>query len=140
MENELCRIGLNEAPCCPASGISAPLLQAAGYQNGIASKPTRLRSSSYGAVTSPFIPVASYRVFWRRRIKARPGQEKSAFRCAIGITCLWGLQAFEKACNLLILLEAATGFEPVNNGFADRCLSLLAMPPVRFIFGAGNGT
>ncbi len=27
------------------------------------------------------------------------------------------------------LLEAATGFEPVNNGFADRCLSLLAMPP-----------
>jgi hypothetical protein len=29
----------------------------------------------------------------------------------------------------LILLEAATGFEPVNNGFADRCLSHLAMPP-----------
>ena len=26
-------------------------------------------------------------------------------------------------------LEAATGFEPVNNGFADRCLSHLAMPP-----------
>jgi hypothetical protein len=30
---------------------------------------------------------------------------------------------------LLFLLEAATGFEPVNNGFADRCLSHLAMPP-----------
>gem|GEM_PF-3532807 len=30
----------------------------------------------------------------------------------------------------LILLEAAIGFEPMNNGFADRCLSLLAMPPV----------
>ncbi len=31
--------------------------------------------------------------------------------------------------NPLILLEAAIGFEPMNNGFADRCLSLLAMPP-----------
>ena len=31
--------------------------------------------------------------------------------------------------NSLKLLEAATGFEPVNNGFADRCLSHLAMPP-----------
>jgi hypothetical protein len=28
-----------------------------------------------------------------------------------------------------IILEAAIGFEPMNNGFADRCLSLLAMPP-----------
>jgi hypothetical protein len=28
-----------------------------------------------------------------------------------------------------LFLEAATGFEPVNNGFADRCLSHLAMPP-----------
>jgi hypothetical protein len=33
-------------------------------------------------------------------------------------------------------LEAATGFEPVNNGFADRCLSHLAMPPS--ISGAGE--
>ena len=31
--------------------------------------------------------------------------------------------------NPLESLEAATGFEPVNNGFADRCLSHLAMPP-----------
>ncbi len=37
----------------------------------------------------------------------------------------------------LKLLEAAIGFEPMNNGFADRCLSLLAMPP---FCGAGNGT
>jgi hypothetical protein len=29
----------------------------------------------------------------------------------------------------LFLLEAAIGFEPMNNGFADRCLSHLAMPP-----------
>ncbi len=31
--------------------------------------------------------------------------------------------------NPLVFLEAATRFELVNNGFADRCLSHLAMPP-----------
>jgi hypothetical protein len=31
--------------------------------------------------------------------------------------------------DLYDLLEAAIGFEPMNNGFADRCLSHLAMPP-----------
>ncbi len=31
--------------------------------------------------------------------------------------------------NLLVSLEAAIGFEPMNNGFADRCLNHLAMPP-----------
>ena len=35
-----------------------------------------------------------------------------------------------------LFLEAATGFEPVNNGFADRCLSHLAMPPLST--GAGE--
>ena len=28
-------------------------------------------------------------------------------------------------------MEAAIGFEPMNNGFADRCLSHLAMPPLK---------
>jgi hypothetical protein len=36
-------------------------------------------------------------------------------------------QKHEKATpiwsNPLMILEAATGFEPVNNGFADRCLT-----------------
>ena len=32
-------------------------------------------------------------------------------------------------CNPLIFLEAAMRFELMNNGFADRCLSHLAMPP-----------
>jgi hypothetical protein len=27
------------------------------------------------------------------------------------------------------MLEAASGFEPLNNGFADHCLSHLATPP-----------
>ena len=40
--------------------------------------------------------------------------------------------------NPLFLLEAATGFEPVNNGFADRCLSLLAMPPRAVYFWSGK--
>ena len=39
-----------------------------------------------------------------------------------------GLQV-KKPAALGNMLEAATGFEPVNNGFADRCLSHLAMPP-----------
>ena len=34
----------------------------------------------------------------------------------------------------LKLLEAATGFEPVNNGFAVRCLSHLATPPYIQLF------
>ena len=34
------------------------------------------------------------------------------------------------SCNLFCILEAASGFEPLNNGFADHCLSHLATPPV----------
>ena len=34
-----------------------------------------------------------------------------------------------------LTVEAATGFEPVNNGFADRCLSHLAMPPIKIWSG-----
>ncbi len=29
----------------------------------------------------------------------------------------------------LKVLEAASGFEPLNHGFADQCLSRLATPP-----------
>ncbi len=32
-------------------------------------------------------------------------------------------------CNLFCMVEAASGFEPLNNGFADHCLSHLATPP-----------
>ena len=28
-------------------------------------------------------------------------------------------------------MEAASGFEPLNNGFADHCLSHLATPPYK---------
>jgi hypothetical protein len=28
-------------------------------------------------------------------------------------------------------MEAASGFEPLNNGFADHCLSHLATPPCK---------
>ncbi len=46
-----------------------------------------------------------------------------------------GLQVISLTCSPLIFLEAATGFEPVNNGFADRRLTtwLCRLP------GAGNG-
>ena len=37
-------------------------------------------------------------------------------------------------CCPLCGLEAASGFEPENNGFADRCLSHLAMPPMKNIW------
>ena len=30
------------------------------------------------------------------------------------------------------LLEAAAGLEPAKNGFADRCLIFLAMPPCHY--------
>jgi hypothetical protein len=35
------------------------------------------------------------------------------------------------SANPLILLEAATGFEPVYNGFADRCLTTWLCRPIR---------
>ena len=47
----------------------------------------------------------------------------------------FGLQC-ERGCgpigyNPLLFLEAASGVEPLNNGFADHCLSHLATPPER---------
>ena len=36
-----------------------------------------------------------------------------------------------KTANPLKLQEAAPGFEPGNKGFADLCLSHLAMPPFK---------
>jgi len=75
--------------------------------SGIAPKPTRLRSMSYGAVASPFIPAApiwrdlrhdsggqvrcastSCRVFWRRRIMASDNPALAAshfFLCLLPI-------------------------------------------------------
>jgi hypothetical protein len=48
-----------------------------------------------------------------------------------------GLQAFEISCSPYpFFLEAATGFEPVNNGFADRRLTTWLC---RQKNGAGNG-
>jgi hypothetical protein len=45
-----------------------------------------------------------------------------------------GLQVVDILTTPMIYLEAAPGFEPGNNGFADRCLSHLAMPPWVFPF------
>ena len=47
-------------------------------------------------------------------------------------------QQWERGCgpigdNPLLLLEAASGVEPLNNGFADHCLSHLATPPERLL-------
>ncbi len=35
-------------------------------------------------------------------------------------------------------MEAASGFEPLNNGFADHCLSHLATPPNKANVSFGN--
>jgi hypothetical protein len=37
-----------------------------------------------------------------------------------------------------VKMEAAIGFEPMNEGFADLCLSHLATPPVFRSFGVGS--
>jgi hypothetical protein len=36
-------------------------------------------------------------------------------------------------------MEAAIGFEPMNEGFADLCLSHLATPPVSYAFEVESG-
>ena len=42
-----------------------------GVSSGIRRSQPAFALKSFGAFTLPFIPVASYRVFWRRRIKPR---------------------------------------------------------------------
>ena len=45
------------------------------------------------------------------------------------IPAVWGLRWSLSEMTMRVKLEAAPGFEPGNNGFADRRLSHLAMPP-----------
>ena len=39
------------------------------------------------------------------------------------------LQKFLRSYNVMIFLEAASGFEPLHKGFADLSLSHLGTPP-----------
>ena len=82
------------------------------------------------------------------------GGRKARF-CGLSVMFVKVIKQQKRACKLLkflqaldISLEAATGFEPVNNGFADRCLSQLGYAASLYLqgvtiiwfFGAGNGT
>jgi hypothetical protein len=50
-------------------------------------------------------------------------------RDLIGRDSTWQTSQKSRLWRFLVYLEAATGIEPVKNGFADRCLVHLAMPP-----------
>jgi ribosomal protein S18 acetylase RimI-like enzyme len=90
------------AACCGVSKRNSP-------------KQPAFAPKSYGAFTSPFIPVASYRVFWRRRIKA-VGTDRM-----IGFVGLYNLEIGQR------LYLSAVLFDPEDRrqGYGRQALTLL---------------
>jgi GNAT superfamily N-acetyltransferase len=70
---------------------------------------------SYGAFTSPFIPGASYRVFWRRRIKAA-GTDRM-----IGFLGLYNLETGQRVYLSAVLFDP----EDRRQGYGRQALTLL---------------
>jgi hypothetical protein len=56
-------------------------------------------------------------------------QRSAGWKFGFWIWLLLGIQFLEFLSRIAEKLEAAIGFEPMNEGFADLCLSHLATPP-----------